>query len=130
MASLFTKIVRGEIPSYKVAEDANFIAILDLQPVARGHTLVIPKQEIDYLFDMESGDYQALWHFARKVALGLKQAVPCQRVGVSVIGLEVPHTHIHLLPLNSIQDTVFTNPRLTFSSDEMHALAVHISTYL
>ena len=130
MASIFSQIVAGTIPCHKVAENDDFLAFLDVQPVAKGHTLVIPKKEIDYIFDIDSELYNELWQFARKVAVGLRQAVPCQRIGVSVIGLEVPHAHIHLLPLNSVQDTVFTNPRLHFSKEEMEALAIHIASFL
>jgi len=112
MASIFSRIIQGEIPCYKVAEDEAHIAFLDIQPVAMGHTLVVPKQEIDYLFDLDPSAYESLWDFARRVAIGLKIAVPCKRIGVSVIGLEVPHTHIHLVPLQTMQDINFSKEKL------------------
>jgi len=130
MASIFSRIVSGEIPCYKIAETEHHLAFLDVLPVAKGHTLVIPKVEVDYLFDMDSEAYTALWQFARKVAIGLGQAVPCKKVGVSVIGLEVPHAHIHLVPLNEINDITFTKPRLKFEPEEMEALAMHIASQL
>lgn len=99
MASLFTKIVNGEIPAWKVAEDENFLAFLDIFPVAKGHTLVIPKKEVDYLFDLDDETYNGLQLFAKKVAIGIQRAIPCQKVGVMVLGLEVPHAHIHLVPM-------------------------------
>jgi histidine triad (HIT) family protein len=130
MASIFSKIIAGEIPCHKVAENDHFLAFLDVQPVVKGHTLVVPKVEVDYIFDLETPAYEHLWDFARKVAKGLRQAVPCKRIGISVIGLEVPHSHIHLLPMQSVEDTVFTKPRLKFEAAEMDALAVHIASYL
>ncbi len=122
MATIFTKIVNGEIPSYKIAEDENFYAFLDINPLAKGHTLVIPKKEVDYLFDLEEDLYLGLQAFARKIALGLKIAVPCIKVGVAVLGLEVPHAHIHLIPMQSEQDINFSNPKKKFSPDEMENL--------
>ncbi len=107
MASIFTKIVLGEIPSYKIAESELFYAFLDINPVTAGHTLVIPKKEIDYIFDMESEEYKSLFAFAKEVAKGIKSAIPCKRVGIAVIGLEVPHAHIHLIPMNSESDLDF-----------------------
>ena len=107
MASIFTKIVLGEIPSYKIAESELFYAFLDINPVTAGHTLVIPKKEIDYIFDMESEEYKSLFAFAKEVAKGIKSAIPCNRVGIAVIGLEVPHAHIHLIPMNSESDLDF-----------------------
>ena len=108
MATIFTKIAKGEIPSWKVAEDENYYAFLDISPLALGHTLVIPKHtEDDYIFNLDSDTYEGLWAFARKVAVALKQAVPCKRVGVAVLGMEVPHTHIHLIPLQSEADMDF-----------------------
>jgi histidine triad (HIT) family protein len=130
MASIFSKIISGEMPCYKVAENDDFIAFLDVLPVVKGHTLIVPKVEIDYIFDIESPVYENFWHFARKVAKGLRQAVPCKRIAVSVIGLEVPHAHIHLLPIHNTEDTVFTKPRLKLDPLEMETLAVHIATYL
>ncbi len=126
MASIFTKIVNGEIPCYKVAEDENFLAFLDVSPLALGHTLVIPKKEIDYIFDIDSDDYKALWAFAQTVAKALGKAVPCKRVGVAVIGLEVPHAHIHLIPMNKVSDMNFANPKLSFPSERMNETAIAI----
>ena len=130
MASVFTRIIQGEIPCYKVAEDEAHIAFLDIQPLAPGHVLVVPKLEVDYLFDLSEADYSALWAFARKVASGLKQAVPCKRVGVSVIGLEVPHVHIHLIPLNQMADINFTGPKLNPGSSELEEMRNKISLHL
>ena len=122
MPSIFTRIINGEIPCYKVAEDEAHIAFLDIQPVAPGHVLVVPKKELDYIFDLDSSDYAALWAFAQKVATGLRSAVPCLKVGVSVIGLEVPHTHIHLVPINSIADINFSKPKLSPESEELEVV--------
>ena len=130
MASVFTRIIQGEIPCYKVAEDEAHIAFLDIQPLAPGHVLVVPKLEVDYLFDLSEADYSDLWAFARKVASGLKQAVPCKRIGVSVIGLEVPHVHIHLIPLNQMADINFTGPKLNPGSSELEEMRNKISLHL
>lgn len=119
MASLFTKIVNGEIPAWKVAEDENFLAFLDISPVAKGHTLVIPKKEVDYLFDLDEETYVGLQLFAKKVALGLQKAIPCKKVGVMVLGLEVPHAHIHLVPMQSEADLLNFTKKLSFSKEEM-----------
>jgi histidine triad (HIT) family protein len=127
MAGIFARIASGEIPSYKIAEDERFFAFLDINPLAKGHTLVIPKQEIDYLFDMAEEMYKDLWQFAMKVAKAIKQVVPCIKVGVAVIGLEVPHAHIHLVPLNRMDDINFSLPKLTFPVDVMKQLAEEIS---
>ena len=127
MAGLFSRIAAGEIPSYKVAENEDFFAFLDISPLAKGHVLVIPKQEIDYIFDIEDEMYKNLWLFAMKVAKAVKQIVPCIKVGVAVIGLEVPHAHIHLVPLNTMDDINFSRPKLTFPADEMKELAEQIS---
>lgn len=127
MASIFTKIVNGEIPCHKIAEDENFLAFLDVSPIIAGHTLVIPKKEIDYLFDIEDELYAGLHLFAKKVAIGLKKAIPCVRIGTTVIGLEVPHTHIHLIPMNSMKDINFANPKLSFPPEEMASIAEKIS---
>ena len=121
MASIFSKIVAGEIPCYKIAEDENYLAFLDIMPLAIGHTLVIPKKETDYIFDIESEDYIQLWKFAQKVAKAIGTAIPCKRVGVAVIGLEVPHAHIHLVPLNKVGDINFERSKLSPSKDEMIA---------
>ncbi len=126
MATIFTKIINGEIPCHKVAEDANHIAFLDISPLAKGHTLVIPKKETDYIFDLADNDLQALIVFAKKVALAIKKVVPCKKVGVAVIGLEVAHTHIHLIPMNNVGDMNFANPKLKLSSDELAEIALMI----
>ena len=124
MATIFTKIAQGEIPSYKCAESENFYAFLDIAPLAKGHTLVIPKNvEDDYIFHLDEATYAELWAFARKVALALKAAVPCQRVGVAVLGMEVPHTHIHLVPLQTEGDMDFRKPKLQLEAPEMKAIA-------
>jgi histidine triad (HIT) family protein len=128
MASIFTKIVNREIPSFKIAEDENFYAFLDIAPLAKGHTLVIPKKEVDYIFDLDEETYQGLQLFARKVALGLKQAIPCKRIGVVVLGLEVPHAHIHLIPMQSEADINFANPKLKLSPEEFIEIQQTIST--
>jgi len=119
MASLFTKIVNGEIPSWKVAEDENFFAFLDISPVAKGHTLVIPKKEVDYLFDLDDETYVGLQLFAKKVALGIQKAIPCKKVGVMVLGLEVPHAHIHLVPMQSEADLLNFTKKLSLNKEEM-----------
>lgn len=118
MSSIFTKIINGEIPAYKIAEDDHFIAFLDAMPLVKGHTLVIPKKEIDLIFDLNSEDYKNLWSFAQDVAKKIKNAIPCVRVGVAVVGLEVPHAHIHLIPLNKVEDMNFKNERLKLSVEE------------
>jgi histidine triad (HIT) family protein len=127
MAGIFARIASGEIPSYKVAEDDRFFAFLDINPLAKGHTLVIPKQEIDYLFELDEEMYKDLWQFAMRVAIALKHVVPCIKVGVAVIGLEVPHAHIHLVPLNTMDDINFSRPKLTFPADEMKLMAAEIA---
>ncbi len=127
MAGIFARIASGEIPSYKIAEDDRFLAFLDINPLAKGHALVIPKQEIDYLFDLDEEMYKDLWLFAMKVAKAVKQVVPCIKVGVAVIGLEVPHAHIHLVPMNTMDDINFSRPKLTFPADEMKQLARDIA---
>ena len=124
MATIFTKIANGEIPSYKCAESEDFYAFLDISPLAKGHTLVIPKKvEDDYIFHLDTATYEGLWAFARKVALALKAAVPCKRVGVAVLGMEVPHTHIHLVPLQTEGDMDFRKPHLSLEPAEMKAIA-------
>lgn len=124
MATIFTKIANGEIPSYKVAESEDYYAFLDISPLAKGHTLVIPKKvEDDYIFHLDEKTYEGLWAFARKVAAALREAVPCQRVGVAVLGMEVPHTHIHLVPLQSEADLDFRKVRPQFPPEEMKAVA-------
>jgi len=127
MASIFTKIVNGEIPSYKVAEDANYLAFLDIFPLAIGHVLVIPKVETDYLFDLDDPNYIGLMLFTRRVAIALRKAVPCKKVGVAVLGLEVPHAHIHLVPLNSESDINFSKAKLKLTSEEFTGISARIS---
>lgn len=127
MASIFTKIVSGEIPCHKVAEDDDFLAFLDIMPLKKGHVLVIPKKEVDYIFDMDDELYIGLQLFAKKVAQGMRKVLPCKRIGVAVIGLEVPHAHIHLVPLEVVGDINFTAPKLTVASDEMAEIAKEIS---
>ncbi|MEY4289106.1 MAG: hypothetical protein RLZZ30_1194 [Bacteroidota bacterium] len=123
MASIFTRIVNGEIPCYKIAEDERFLAFLDVNPLVKGHTLVIPKKEQDYLFDLENDDFLDLQLFAKNVAVNLKAHIPCKRIGVAVIGLEVPHAHIHLIPINSIDDMNFSREKLKLAPDELQELA-------
>ena len=127
MASLFTRIVNGEIPAWKVAEDENYFAFLDIFPVAKGHTLVIPKKEVDYLFDLDDETYAGLQLFAKKVAVGLQKAVPCKKVGVMVLGLEVPHAHIHLVPMQSEADLLNFSKKLSFSKEEMAEITASIA---
>ena len=127
MASIFTRIVQGEIPSYKVAENERFYAFLDINPMAPGHTLVIPKQETDYLFDIADEDYQALMLFAKRVAEGIYKAIPCKRVGVAVLGLEVPHAHIHLVPLQTEADMDFRKEKVQLSREEFERIAAAIA---
>ena len=129
MATIFTKIAQGEIPSYKCAENEDFYAFLDISPLAKGHTLVIPKHvEDDYIFHLDAKTYEGLWAFARKVAVALKAAVPCQRVGVAVLGMEVPHTHIHLVPLQTEGDLDFRKAKLKLAPEEMKTIANKILT--
>lgn len=123
--SLFTKIVKGEIPAYKVAEDDRYLAFLDVFPTTKGHTLVIPKQQVDYIFDLDEDVYIGLMAFARKVAIAVEKVVPCKRIGVAVVGLEVPHAHVHLIPLNSMQDMNFANKQ-KFSKEEFEETAAKI----
>ena len=127
MASIFTKIVNGEIPCYKIAEDEHHLAFLDVIPIAKGHTLVIPKKEVDYIFDLNEEEYKNLWAFAQKVAKQVKAAIPCVKIGVAVVGLEVPHTHIHLVPMNEIKDLNFMNERLKFTPEEYEEIRQSIA---
>lgn len=122
MSSIFTKIINGEIPSYKIAEDENFYAFLDINPNTKGHTLVIPKKEVDKLFDLDEETYNGLMSFSRKVALAIERVIPCNRVGVSVIGLDVPHVHIHLIPLNAMEDMQFVK-KVNLEQKEFIAIA-------
>ena len=127
MASVFTKIVLGEIPCYKVAETENYLAFLDINPLQEGHTLVIPKKEIDYILDIENEIYAGLWLFAKKVGKAIEKVVACQRIGVTVIGLEVPHAHIHLIPLRTMYDMDFRRSKLKFTQEEFKATAKKIA---
>ena len=126
MATIFSRIIAGEIPCYKVAEDERFFAFLDINPLVKGHTLVIPKQEIDYIFDLSDDDLAAMHVFAKSVAKKKKKAVPCKRVGVAVMGMEVPHAHIHLIPINKESDMIISNPKLKLSGDEFKEIAERI----
>ena len=123
MSSVFSKIVSGEIPAFKVTEDDNHLAFLDIFPLVKGHVLVIPKKETDYIFDITSDEYLELWKFAQKVAKGMDKVIACERIGVAVIGLEVHHAHIHLVPLNNVSDINFERPKLKFSEAEMQSVA-------
>lgn len=127
MASIFSRIVAGEIPCYKVAENEDFFAFLDISPLAKGHLLVIPKLEIDYIFDLNEELFIGLHLFAKKVAIALKKAIPCERIGLTVIGLEVPHTHIHLIPINGVNDMNFEKEKLSFTKEEMQEIATNIA---
>ena len=127
--TIFTRIINGEIPCYKIAEDENYFAFLDISPLAKGHTLVVPKKETDYIFDIEDAELAGLMVFAKKVALAIKKAVPCTRVGIAVIGLEVPHAHIHLIPLHT--DAInFSQPKLKLEKEELEQIAAAISERL
>jgi histidine triad (HIT) family protein len=130
MSSIFSKIVAGEIPAYKVAESIDFLAFLDINPLAEGHVLVIPKKEVDYLFDLDDELYTGLQMFAKIVATAMKQVIPCKRIGVAVIGLEVPHVHIHLIPMNEVSDLNFSRPKLTFTPEQFEATAEKIKEAL
>jgi histidine triad (HIT) family protein len=123
MATIFTKIISGEIPAYKISETQKFLAFLDVNPLVEGHVLVIPKKEVEYIFDLEDEEYRELMLFAKSVAISLKKAIPCKRIGVAIIGLEVPHTHIHLVPLNQMDDINFSRPKLHPSNEELSATA-------
>lgn len=130
MASLFSKIIAGEIPCYKIAENDNFIAFLDIFPLKNGHTLVVPKKEVDQLFDLDNETYLGLQLFAKDIAIAIKKAFPCNRVGVAVIGLEIPHAHIHLIPINSENDMNFKNEKLKLSNEEFSQIAYQIVSQL
>ena len=127
MASIFTKIINGEIPSYKIVEDEKFYAFLDIFPLAKGHTLVVPKKEIDYILDMDDETYKELFYFTKKVSRAIEANVECKRIGMAVIGLEVPHAHIHLVPINTIYDIDFKQPKLKFTQEEFAEIARQIS---
>ncbi len=130
MSTLFTKIINGEIPSYKVAEDENYYAFLDINPLAKGHTLVVPKLEKDYIFDLDDKTYSGLFLFAKKVAIAMKKAIPCQKVGVAVIGLDVNHVHVHLVPMNESGDLDFSRKKLSLNAMEFEEIANSISEQL
>ena len=130
MASIFTKIVKGDIPSYKIAETDDFLAFLDAFPLRKGHTLVIPKRETDYIFDLDNETFAGLHLFSKIVSDAIRKAIPCERIGVTVIGLEVPHAHIHLIPINSITDMDFSQPKLKLSDEEFRQIAHSIRTQL
>jgi histidine triad (HIT) family protein len=127
MATIFTRIVRGEIPCYKIAEDDRYFAFLDINPLRAGHTLVVPKQETDYIFDLDDDMLAGMILFSKKVAAGIKAAIPCNRIGVAILGLEVPHAHIHLVPMDSMEDVNFRNPKLKLTPEEFKAIALRIS---
>jgi histidine triad (HIT) family protein len=129
MATLFTKIISGDVPSYKVAETEGFYAFLDINPNSKGHTLCIPKKEVNKIFELDEATYIALMKFSRRVALALEKAIPCERIGMSVIGLEVPHAHVHLIPLHTMEDARFTHKE-KLSPEEFEALAIKIASYL
>lgn len=127
MASVFTRIINGEIPCYKVAENDRYYAFLDISPLREGHTLVVPKKETDYIFDLDDETLSGMILFSKKVAAAIKAAIPCTRIGVAILGLEVPHAHIHLVPMNSMEDVNFRNPKLKLTPDEFKAIAEKIS---
>lgn len=130
MPTIFTRIIKGEIPCYKIAEDENYFAFLDISPLAKGHTLVVPKIEVDYIFDIDDSSLGGMMVFAKKVAHAIDKAVPCTRVGIAVIGLEVPHAHIHLIPLNSVSDIDFSRPKLKLEKELMEKIAEEIRSKL
>lgn len=130
MASIFSRIIRGEIPSYKIAESNCCFAFLDINPLAKGHTLVVPKKEVDYLFDLDNDLYSELMLFAKKIAPAIEKTVPCERIGMAVLGLEVPHAHIHLIPIHSIDDLDFSKPKLKLDESEFISLAARIRANL
>jgi len=130
MASIFTRIINGEIPCYKVAEDDRFMAFLDVRPLRPGHTLVVPKKEVDYIFDLDEETLAGMIVFARRVAVAMKEVIDCKRIGVAVLGLEVPHAHIHLIPLTRETDLLFTNPRISVTDEENKRLAKAIGDHV
>ncbi|MDO3389609.1 HIT family protein [Bacteroides sp. ET489] len=130
MATIFSRIIAGEIPCYKVAEDDKYFAFLDINPLVKGHTLVVPKQEVDYIFDLNDEDLAGMQVFAKKVALAIGKAFPCKKVGMVVLGLEVPHAHIHLIPMQSEKDMLFSNPKLKLTDEEFRAVAEAIRSAL
>lgn len=130
MSSIFSKIVSGEIPSYKIAENENYLAFLDVFPLKKGHVLVIPKKEVDYIFDLDDKSYIGLMSFSKSVASAIKKAIPCNRIAMSVIGLEVPHAHVHLIPMNTMNDVNFSNEKLKLSKEEFEEIASKIKQYI
>jgi histidine triad (HIT) family protein len=130
MASIFSKIIAGDIPCYKIAENDDFIAFLDVFPLKNGHTLVVPKKEVDYIFDLDQETYSGLMNFSKQVAVAIKQAVPCNRISVGVFGLEVPHAHVHLIPMNTMNDINFANEKLKLSKEEFEQMASEIRKYI
>ncbi len=126
MATIFSKIIAGEIPCYKVAENDKFFAFLDINPLVKGHTLVVPKQEVDYIYDLSDEDLAAMHVFAKKVAKAIEQVIPCKRIGLAVMGLEVPHAHIHLIPIQKESDMIISNPKLKLTDDEFKQIAEDI----
>ncbi|MES2763339.1 MAG: HIT family protein [Bacteroidota bacterium] len=130
MPSIFSKIIAGEIPSYKIAENDKYIAFLDVFPLKKGHTLIVPKQETDYIFDLDDQTYNGLMVFAKEVAIAVKKAIPCNRIAVNVFGLEVPHAHIHLIPMNTMNDVNFSNEKLKLSKEEFEKVASEIKQYI
>jgi histidine triad (HIT) family protein len=127
MATIFTRIIKGEIPCYKIAEDDNYFAFLDINPLRAGHTLIVPKKETDYIFDLDDNYLSGMILFSKKVAAAIKVAFPCNRIGVAILGLEVPHAHIHLVPMDNMEDVNFKNPKLKFTSEEFKEIAAKIS---
>lgn len=128
MATIFTRIINGEIPCYKIAEDENYFAFLDINPLRAGHTLVVPKKETDYIFDLGDDGLAGIFIFSKKVAAAIKSAFPCNRIGVAILGLEVPHAHIHLVPMDTMEDVNFRNPKLKFTPEEFREMAAKISS--
>jgi histidine triad (HIT) family protein len=127
MATIFTKIIKGEIPCYKIAGDENYFAFLDINPLRAGHTLIVPKRETDYIFDLEDVYLSGMIVFSKKIAVAIKRAIPCNRIGVAILGLEVPHAHIHLVPMDKMEDINFRNPKLKFTVEEFKDIAAKIS---
>jgi histidine triad (HIT) family protein len=130
MATIFTRIINGEIPCHRITEDDRYLAFLDINPLKAGHTLVVPKKETDYLFDMDDDDLAGIVLFSRKVAAAIRIAYPCNRIGLAVLGLEVPHAHIHLVPMDSMEDVNFKNPKLRFTPEEFREIAANISKHV
>jgi histidine triad (HIT) family protein len=130
MASIFSKIIHGEIPSYKIAEDENYYAFLDINPLGKGHTLIVPKKEVDYIFDIDDTTLGGMMVFAKKVALAIEKVIPCKRIGIAVLGLEVPHAHIHLVPINGGNDIDFSKPKLKLTPEEFKEISAKITAQL